>query len=81
MAEIRLIDLLKGKTILEVEWLRYLDYDDKGYLLLEFHDGTRALIAAYHQGYTAKSRDEYQTNISVSFLSSDEDLTGFQVVS
>jgi hypothetical protein len=55
-----------GKTIKNIQQLKEKKYDDEGYLLIEFTDGSKVLIiGGYNPGYTGNSSDEYQTTISI----------------
>lgn len=56
---------LIGKTITKAEYMRKLDYDDKGWLKLTFSDGSYCVIVAGFDMYTGNSIDEYPTYISI----------------
>ena len=64
---------LEGRTIRRARSLHDPKYDDKGYLRLEFTDGTMVIIAAGFCSYTGKNMDEYPTAISIN--ENDESLT------
>ena len=55
-----------GKTIQSATQVKRPVYDDEGYLLLEFADGTKCVICSWYDGYTGDSEDEYPTGISIS---------------
>ena len=64
------IDDLVGKTITSVKRKKPIGFDDEGFLLLEFSDGTDALLVAGYADYTGDSVDEYPTYLAL--LSSSE---------
>lgn len=57
---------LVGKTITSATQMKHPNYDDNGWLLLKFSDGTECLITASYSGYTGYSEDEYPTRIGLS---------------
>ena len=57
---------LVGKTIITTTLMKKADYDDTGWLKLDFSDGTCCVIVSDYGGYTGDSRDEYPTFIRVS---------------
>ena len=60
------IDDLVGKTITSVKRKKPIGFDDEGFLLLEFSDGTDALIVAgFEDNYTGNSLGEYPTYLSL----------------
>ncbi len=63
---------LKGKTITQATQKKLKGYDDQGYLLLKFSDGTSTIITASYDGWTGNSVDEYPTNISLEDVGSHE---------
>jgi hypothetical protein len=56
---------LIGKTIIAATPKKLLEYDDEGYLHLQFSDGTEAFIIAEYGGFTGDSFDEYPTYLSI----------------
>lgn len=54
-----------GKTITAAIVMKLADFDDKGFLKLEFSDGTSCVIVADYGGYTGESQKEYQTAIHI----------------
>jgi hypothetical protein len=63
-----------GKTIRDSYRCGNTATDDKGWLVLEFTDGTRVCVAASYGGYTGGSIDEYPTCISIDTLENNGDL-------
>ena len=59
-------DYLAGKTIVSATQKKLPDYDDEGFLVLTFSDGTRVAIIGGYGGYTGDSKDEYITQIEIS---------------
>jgi hypothetical protein len=59
------VSTLVGKTITQAMFMEHPDYDDKGYVRLEFTDGTTVLLTAYNGEYTGNSRDECPNHISI----------------
>lgn len=57
---------LVGKTITASTVMKRANFDDEGWLKLEFTDGTVCVIVSSYGGYTGDSEDEYPTFISVS---------------
>ena len=56
------IDDLVGKTITSAKRKKPTCFDDEGFLLLEFSDGTDALLVAHFEdNFTGDSIDEYPT--------------------
>ena len=55
-----------GKTIQSAMQVKRPIYDDEGYLLLEFTDGSKCVICSWYDRYTGNSEDEYRTGISIS---------------
>ena len=56
---------LEGKTISKATQMKLKEYDDDGFLLLEFADKSKCLIEASYGGYTGDSENEYPTYISI----------------
>lgn len=56
---------LIGKTITAATVKKLANYDDTGFLQLQFSDGTEAVIVGSYGGYTGKSADEYPTYIKI----------------
>lgn len=56
---------LIGKTIAAATEMRKDGYDDSGWLLLEFTDGTKRVIEAGYGGYTGGSEGEYPTYLRI----------------
>lgn len=56
---------LIGKTIINIEKKKLKDYDDNGYLEIEFNDGLKIVIEATYGCYTGDSEDEYPTDIKI----------------
>ena len=54
-----------GKTIISVTEMKKPQFDDEGWLRLEFADGTACAIVASYGGYTGNSEDEYPTLIGI----------------
>jgi hypothetical protein len=52
-----------GKTIVSAVHMKDEKYDDEPYLVLEFSDGTKALIGASFGSYSGESREEYPSYI------------------
>lgn len=61
-----------GKKIIKVTKMKNPDYDDVGWLKLDFADNTYCVIQASYTCYTGASEDEYPTDISI--LDTDKDL-------
>jgi hypothetical protein len=59
------LNTLIGKTIKSATQMKHPTFDDDGWLLLKFTDGTECLITASYSGYTGESEDEYPTRIGV----------------
>jgi len=49
---------ITGKTITKVTEMKKPEYDDTGWLKIDFTDGTHCVIYAGYFGYTGKSEDE-----------------------
>ena len=56
---------ITGKTIAQVTKMRKPEYDDTGWLKIDFTDGTHCVIWAGYGGWTGGSEDEYPTCIGV----------------
>lgn len=56
---------IEGKTIAKVMKMENPDYDDEGWLKLEFTDGTFCVIQAGYGGNTGCSMGEYPTDIRI----------------
>jgi hypothetical protein len=56
---------LVGKTIASVTKMKKPQFDDEGWLRLEFTDGTSCVIVASYQDYTGDSENEYPTLIKI----------------
>lgn len=56
---------LTGKTISAATRMKKPEYDDEGWLRLDFTDGTHCVIVAWYGGYTGESEDEYPTSITI----------------
>lgn len=54
-----------GKTIASVTEMKKPQFDDEGWLRLEFTDGTACTIVSSYGGYTGNSEDEYPTFIGI----------------
>ena len=59
------LDQLIGKTIKNAQQLKHRNWDDTGYILLEFTDDTKVLIESGYDEYTGESVGEYPTLIKV----------------
>ena len=60
------IEDLVGKTITSAKRKKPVGFDDEGFLLLEFSDGTDALIVAgFEDNYTGNSLGEYPTYLAL----------------
>ena len=55
-----------GKTITSVTEMKMPEFDDTGWLKLDFSDGTYCVICAGYGSYTGNSEDEYPTRIGIS---------------
>lgn len=71
---------LVGKTIKAVQELKLKEYDDQGYLLMEFTDGAKALIVAVYGSYTGESEDEYPTYLRIEGEDDGIDMARYEVV-
>ncbi len=56
---------LVGKTITSAKVKKLKDYNDDGFLALEFSDGTAAIITSYYGEWSGDSLDEYPTHIDI----------------
>jgi hypothetical protein len=56
---------ITGKTIAQVTEMKKPEYDDTGWLKLDFTDGTHCVIWAGYDSYTGDSEDEYPTCIGI----------------
>ena len=56
---------LIGKTITAASIEQLAATDDTGFLVLQFSDGSEAVIIAYYDSYTGNSDDEYPTRIGI----------------
>lgn len=56
---------IEGKTIKSVKQVKLPNYDDEGWLLLEFIDGSDCIIEAGYLDYTGNSLGEYPTYIDI----------------
>lgn len=56
---------IEGKTILRATQVKLTEFDDEGWLRLEFTDGTACLVVGGYAGYTGKSLSEYPTQIDI----------------
>ena len=56
---------ITGKTIAKVTEMKKPEYDDTGWIKLDFTDGTHCVIWAGYGGYTGDSEDEYPTCIGI----------------
>lgn len=54
-----------GKTIAKITKMKKPQYDDTGWLKMDFTDGTHCIIWAGYDGWTLKSEDEYPTRIGI----------------
>ena len=59
------INQIIGKTIKSIKQKQLKDYDDKGYLEIEFTDGCKVIIESIYYCYTGGSRGEYPTGIFI----------------
>lgn len=59
------INQIIGKTIKSIKQKQLKDYDDLGYLEIEFTDGIKIIIESFYCGYTGCSKDEYPTDICI----------------
>jgi hypothetical protein len=59
------IKSLKGKTIKDVKQKKKAGFDDEGFLVLYFTDGSQATIVASYGPYTGDSIDEYPSKVCV----------------
>ena len=63
---------LIGKTITAATQKKLVDYDDSGYLELQFSDGTKVIVVASYGSYTGGSYGEYPTGIFITDKLEDE---------
>jgi hypothetical protein len=56
---------LIGKTITNITKKKLVEYDDTGFLELEFSDGVKVLIVSAYKNWTSESLDEYPTDIYI----------------
>jgi hypothetical protein len=64
---------LIGKTIVAAKQKKLKNYDDDGFLELQFSDNTKVIIIAfYDMNWTGHSQDEYPTRIYVNDNYNDE---------
>ena len=57
---------LIGKRIVGAEHKQLIGYDDTGYLVLTFSNGTEVtIVGGYDELYTGASEDEYPTRIGM----------------
>ena len=57
---------ITGKTIAKVTKMKKPEFDDAGWIKLDFTDGTICIImAGYHENYTGSSECEYPTWIEI----------------
>lgn len=56
---------LIGKTITKATLMKRPDFDDKGWLKLEFSDKSDCIIVSTYGSYTAGSEDEYPSYILI----------------
>lgn len=68
---------LVGKTVASATQMKLIQYDDEGYLRLQFTDGTECMIIGGYLSYTGESEDEYPTAIGIV---ENIDLNRFEVV-
>jgi hypothetical protein len=54
-----------GKTVTSAQEMERTEFDDAGFLKLEFSDGTDCVIVSGYYGHTGNSEDEYPTWIKV----------------
>lgn len=59
------MSFLVGKTITEVIKARHPYYDDEGYIIMRFSDGSEYTIVAGYGSFTGQSCEEYPTSISI----------------
>lgn len=60
------IEDLVGKTIISAKRKRVIGFDDEGFLVLGFSDGTDALLLSHFEdNYTGNSIGEYPTYLSI----------------
>lgn len=70
---------LIGKTIVCVQQMKLKDYDDEGFLHLEFSDGSHRVIEGGYDGYTGESEDEYKTIIGIASNERELELEPLQI--
>ena len=58
-------DEIEGKTIAKATFMKAKNFDDEGWLQLDFTDGSSCLIESGYGGYSGKSIDEYPTFIEI----------------
>ena len=63
---------LIGKTITSAKRKKLAEYDDEGFLELQFSDGTQATIVAGYWDYTGNSMEEYPTYINIESTPNEE---------
>lgn len=54
-----------GKTIAKITEMKKPQYDDTGWLKMDFTDGTHCIIWAGYGSWTSHSEDEYPTCIGI----------------
>jgi len=60
------VSQLAGKTIKSARFMKKPDWDDVGYLALEFTDHTQCVLVAGYGCWTDESQGEYPTLITLS---------------
>ena len=63
---------IEGKTIRFATQVKREKFDDDGWLLLEFTDGSKCVITAGYGAFTNASEGEYPTSIGIT-----SDIDGF----
>ena len=61
----RTFNEMVGKTIAAVKHQKLIEWDDEGFLRVEFTDGTHCTIESGYGNCTGESEDEYKTVIGI----------------
>lgn len=70
---------LIGKTIESIYRCKLREYDDTGYLMINFTDGTKVIIESGYSDWTGNSLYEYPTNIIV-YKATDEKISKLEIL-
>ena len=67
-----------GKTISDVKRMKLRNYDNQGFLKVDFTDGTHCVIEGGYGSYTGRSEDEYITVIEIADADREAELVNLQ---